>query len=66
MQRFEQEILGTSRNACRQQTLYGYCFDLSFEVGLGLGLPRSVPSQHFIENDSNRPNVALRTVVVII
>lgn len=39
---------------------------MSFEVILCLGSPGGVSCEHFVENDSNSPYIALRTVKIFI
>ena len=41
-------------------------FNLSFEVALSLGSPRSFTGKHFIKDYSNGPDVAFETVHVLI
>ena len=66
LQSFKQEIRRASGNIGRNEAFYGYGFDLPFQVGFCFGSPRSVTSQHFIEDDSDGPDIALWAVLVVI
>ena len=66
MQSFEQEIRRVSGDIGRNEAFYWYGFDLPFQVSFCFGSPGSVACQHFIENDSDGPDIAFWAVLVVI
>lgn len=55
---FQEEVRRSPRYVSRYERFDGDSFDLSFEISLCFSLPGSVSRQHFIEDDSYRPDVA--------
>lgn len=63
---FKEEVRRSPGDVGRNERFDGDCFDLPFEIGLRFSLPRSVPSQHLVEDHSDRPDVAFRAIQVVV
>jgi hypothetical protein len=66
LERLHEKVGRFLADVSRNEVLNGYGFYLSLEVRFSFGSPRSLSCQHFVENDSDSPKVALTTVNVII
>ena len=66
LQCFEKEVWRSSGDIGRNKAFYWNSLDLSFEVCLCFGFPGSVACEHFIENDSNSPDITFWAVLVVI